>query len=474
VTLFVFLVAAAGGAGAALALRYRLASVAGVGAAALAGCSLVALFMSAGTTLAIGDAHLLVTPYARWFVLAASGALLVAQVAALANGGPRNLALASLAGLGAAAAAVTLTETAPALLAVTAAGLAGVITTMGSSVSMPTLRVAADGLRLLALAGLLGLAGVAVVGAAAAHPSPELVGAGVLAVGAGAAVRLGAVPLHIPAARLVESARLAAVPLVAAWLPAAFALIALGWMETTVGATGAATPVAHLVLAVVGAVTVALAGTVALLDDDLARLLGYGLIADGGFVILAAASSDPAVFPAARTWLVCMGFSRSVMAAALLALQGSLGTRHIGELSGWLRRMPLTGLALLAAAIVGVGLPTMLPFEARRTLAVSALGEPLGWAALAFGALPLLGLARLAVVGMREPGLAVAEARGELAIERPDPSLPPRERLLAVWRLDRVPIAAGVTLLLALLALATAFGVGDLAGAAAAAAAAAP
>jgi formate hydrogenlyase subunit 3/multisubunit Na+/H+ antiporter MnhD subunit len=426
--------------------------------------------MPVGTTLAIGDAHLLVTPYARWFMLAAAGALLVAQVAAMANGGPRNLALASLAGLGAAAAGVTLTEAAPAMLAVTAAGLAGVIATLGNSVSMPTLRVAADGLRLLALAGLLGLAGVAVVGGAAAHASPELVGAGVLAVGAAAAVRLGAVPAHIPAARLVESARLAAVPLVAAWLPAAFAVIGLGWMETTVSATGATTPVAHLVLATVGAVTIALAGTVALLDDDLARLLGYGLIADGGFVILAAASSDPAVFPAARTWIVCMGLSRSVMAAALLSLQGSLGTRHVGELSGWLRRMPLTGLALLAAAIVSVGLPTMLPFEARRTLAVSALGEPLGLAALAFGALPLLGSVRLAWVGVREPGLAVAEARGELAIERPAASLPPRERILALWRLDRVPIAGGLTLLLGLLALATAFGIGDLAGAAALAA----
>lgn len=465
-TLFIFLAAAAVGGGVALALRHRLSSVAGIGAATLALCCLLALFMPAGTALAVGDAHLLVTPYAQWLILAASGALLVAQIGGMANGGPRNLPLATLAGLGAATAAVTLTEAAPAILAVTAAGLAGVIATLGNSVSMPTLRVAADGLRLLALAGLLGLAGIAIVGAAAADLAPELVGAGVLAVGAAVAVRLGAVPVHMPAARLVESARLAAVPLVAIWLPIAFAAIGLGWMETTLNATGAATPVAHLVLAVVGGVTIALAGAVALLDDDLARLLGYGLIADGGFVMLTAASSDPAVFGAARIWLICMALSRTVMAAALLSLQGSLGTRHVRELGGWLRRMPLTGASLLAAGIVGVGLPTTLPFEARRLLAVSALGEPLGLLALAFGALPLVGLARLAWVGVQAPDLAVAEARGELVFERPDSSLPPRERVVALWRLDRVPIAAAVTLLLGLLTVATAFGIGDLAGAA--------
>jgi formate hydrogenlyase subunit 3/multisubunit Na+/H+ antiporter MnhD subunit len=468
-TLFLFLAAAAGGAGATLALRYRLPSVAGIAVVALAVCGLLALLMPPGAALAVGDAQLIAGPYARWFLLAASGALLVAQVAGAANGAPRNLPLAALAGLGTVAAAVTVTEPAAAMLAVSAAGLAGIIAALGNSVSMPTLRVAADGLRLVALAGLLGLAGIALVGTAAAHPTPEMVGTGVLAVGAAAAVRLGAVPLHIPAARLVEMARLAAVPLVAAWLPAAFALICMGWVGTTLGATGAATPLAHLALALVGAVTIAVAGVVALLDDDLGRLLGYGLIADGGFVILAAASSEPAVFPAVRTWLVFMGLSRTVMAAALLSLHGSFGTRHVGELSGWLRRMPLTGLALLTAALVGVGLPTMLPFEARRTLAVGAFGEPLGLLALAFGALPLLGLARLAWVGVNAPGPAVAEARGEWPLERPDGSLPPRERLVALWRLDRVPIAAGVALLLGLLAVAAAFGVGDLAGAAAAA-----
>jgi len=132
--------------------------------------------------------------------------------------------------------------------------------------------------------------------------------------------------------------------------------------------------------------------------------------------------------------------------------------------------MPLTGLALLAAALVGVGLPTMLPFEARRTLAVLALGDGLGLAALALGALPLVGLARLLQVGIRPPGPAVAAATGEWPLRIPDAAVPIVKRLAMAWRLDRVPIASAVTLLLGLIGLLVAFGVGDLAGAAARAA----
>jgi len=472
-TLLLILLVAAGGVGATLALRRRPSVVGAVGVIALAICSVVALVMPAGATLAVGEAHLLLTPYARWFIVATTGALLAAQVVGAAHGSPRNLPLAGLAGTGALVAAVTITSPPAAMLAVTAAGLAGVVATLGEPISMPTLRVAADGLRLVALAGLLGVTAMALVGTAPALPTPELVGTAILAVAAAMAVRLGAVPMHIPTARLVETARLAAVPLVAAWLPAALALIGLGWVETTVATTGGATaggaaaPFVHVALATVGALTIAVASTVALLDDDLARLLGYGLVADGGFAILAVASSDPGAFAAARTWLIFFGLSRTVMAAALLGLERTFGTRRVGELGGWLRRMPMTGLALLAAALVGVGLPTMLPFEARRTLAVVALGDGLGLAVLVLGALPLLGLARLARIGIRPPGPAVAAARGEWPLQRPDAGPSIRVRLLAVWRLDGVPIASTVTLLLGLVAIAAAIGVGDLAGASA-------
>jgi len=467
--LFSVLVIAAAGAGATLALRHRPAPSAVVGLLALAAICAVAAFVPVGEALNVGDAHLVASPFARWFIVAAAGALFAIELTGLLHGSLRQLPLAALAGTGAVAAALTLTEPAAAMLAVTAAGLLGLIATLGRPVAMPSLRVTADGLRLGAVTGLLGLAGIALVGPDGTHLPAQTIGAGILAVGAATAVRLGAVPLHIPTARLVATARLAAVPLVAAWLPAAFAAVGLAWIETTAATTGAATPTAHLALAVVGAATIALAGVVALLDDDLARLIGYGLIADGGFVVLAAASADPAVFPAARIWLISMGLSRTVMVGAIVGLEGAFGTRRVRELGGWLRRMPMTGAALIAVALVGVGLPTMLPFEARRTLAVLALGEGVGVAALALGALPILGLVRLFWVGLRPPSAAVAEADAELPLRRPDGGLAGRARLIAAWQLNGTAIASAATLLLGLLALGAAVGIGDLGGAASAA-----
>ncbi|MGH2408446.1 MAG: proton-conducting transporter membrane subunit [Candidatus Limnocylindrales bacterium] len=468
--LFAVFIVIAAGVATALVWQPRQALVAGVAIAVLATCCLLFLIMASGETLGLGGAQLVATPFARFFLVTAAAGFLTAVLVGAAHGAPRNLALAALTGLAALTAALTVTDPAAALLAVTAAGLAGLVATVGEPVSMPMLRVAADGLKLAAVAGLLGMAGIALVGNVAGAPASQMVGTGVLAVGAAVAVRLGAAPAHIPAARLVETARLAAIPLVAVWLPAGFAVVGLSWMESIVVGTAASTPIAHLTLAVVGAIAIGLAGAVALLDDDLGRLLGYGLIADGGFVVLATASSDPAAFAAARTWLVCLGISRTVMAASVLALEGTFATRRVRDLNGWLRRMPVTGLALLLAALVGVGLPTMLPFEARRTLAVLALGDGFGLVVLLLGALPLLGLARLAWVGLRPPGAAVTANRGEWPVQLPDRALPVRRRLQLAWQLDRLPITSVAVLLLGLISLLIAFGIGDLTGAAAAAA----
>jgi len=201
-------------------------------------------------------------------------------------------------------------------------------------------------------------------------------------------------------------------------------------------------------------------------------------VADGGFVLLALAGTDPAVWPAARTWLLCLALSRTVMALAILGLEGADGTRRGRELHGWLRRTPSLGIALAIAVLVGIGLPGMLPFEARRTLAVLAVGEPLGALVLVLGALPLLPLARLAWVGAQAPGPAVAAGRSERPVMLPadEREAPTAWRARArqivrsaalAWQLDRVPIASAVTGLLALAALAVALGVGGLAEAAA-------
>jgi formate hydrogenlyase subunit 3/multisubunit Na+/H+ antiporter MnhD subunit len=481
--LALLIVAAIGAAGTFLA-RGRAGVAAGVGIAALAAFVIAAVAMPDDATLAVGAAQLVVTPYARLWLIAAAVALLAAELVGRVHGGQRDPSFAALGGLGVAAVALTATDAAAAVLAVTAAGCLGLVATLGGPVTMPTLRVSADGLRGVAVAGAGALLAVAWIGDDAIFLSSGAVAAGVLLMAAALALRLGAVPLHVPLARFVETARLVAVPLVAAWLPAAFAIVGLGWAQLVPAPAAGDLAGARLIVALVAVVTIVAASIVVMLDDDLARVLGYGLVADGGFVLLALAGTDPAVWPAARTWLLCLALSRTVMALAILGLEGANGTRRGRELHGWLRRTPSLGVALTVAVLVGIGLPGMLPFEARRTLAVLAVGEPLGALVLVLGALPLLPLARLAWVGAQAPGPAVAAGRSERPAMPPAGETEPptarlaRARLLArgrlivrraavAWQLDRVPIASAVTGLLALAALAVALGVGGLAEAAA-------
>ena len=55
----------------------------------------------------------------------------------------------------------------------------------------------------------------------------------------------------------------------------------------------------------VGVLTIALASAVVLIDDDLVRWLGYGIIADGGFVLLALAGDSIGAIASGLAWLVC-------------------------------------------------------------------------------------------------------------------------------------------------------------------------
>ena len=475
--LALLVVAAAGAAGTFLA-RGRAAMAAGVGIAALAVFAVTAAAMPPDATLSVGAAQLVVTPYARLWLTAAAVALLAVEVVSQVHGGQRDLPFAALGGLGAAAVALTVTDAAAAVLAVTAAGCLGLVATLGGHVTMPTLRVSADGLRGVAVAGAGAVLAVAWIGDDAIFLSSGAVAVGVLLMAAALALRLGAVPLHVPLARLVETARLVAVPLAAAWLPATFAIVGLGWAQLVPAPVAGDLAGPRLIVALVAVVTIAAASVVEILDDDLARILGYGLVADGGFVLLALAAADPAVWPAARTWLLCLALSRTVMTLAILGLDGAHGTRRVRELHGWLRRTPSLGIALAASVLVGIGLPGMLPFEARRTLAVLAVGEPLGALVLILGALPLLPLARLAWVGVQVPGPAVAAGGSERPVMPPADATKPSTARLAgartivrraalAWQLDRVPIASAMTGLLALAALAVALGVGGLAEAAA-------
>ena len=396
-------------------------------------------------SLGVGSTSLEADPYVRLFLVAAALALLVSQVVGLAHGWQRELPLATLGALGLVGIALTVGTPAAAMLTVAATGTFVVIASLERAISMPAVRAAAAGFRLAAIAGFMGLVAMAITGMDPIFVAPDVLAGATLLMAAAVALRIGAIPLHAPVARLIERARTAALPLLAAWVPAAFAVVALGWTSSIV-ALGATTPIVVVVMAF-GVMTIALASAVVIIDDDLIRWLGYGVIADGGFVLLALAGDSTSAISAGLVWLVCFAIARSIMACVVLGFQGAFDARRTRELEGWLRRMPLLGLALLASLVVAFGVPGTLSWQVRLDLAQGALGEPLGTALVAVALLPLLPVARLAWTGIRPLGAIVAAGGSERFAVPPRAEVPLEAPTAAVQRsmlavpTDEVPLA---------------------------------
>ena len=410
-TLFVFFLAAAAGGGGVVAIRERPKVAAAIGLVATVVCLLATVAMPASTSLAIGSTTLQVDAYVRLFLVAASVGLLVSQVVGLAHGWQRELPLATLGALGLIGVALTVGTPAAAMLTVAAAGTFVVIASLERAVSMPAVRAAASGFRLAVIAGFMGLVAMAITGDDPIFVSPDVLAGATLLMAAAVAIRIGAIPVHAPLARLIERAKTAALPLLAAWVPAAFAVVALGWTASIV-ALGTTTPISIVVMAV-GLLTITLASAVVLIDDDLVRWLGYGIIADGGFVLLALAGDSLDAIASGLAWLVCFALARTIAACVILGLQGAYDARRTRELEGWLRRTPLMGAALVGALIIGFGVPGTLTWRVRLDLAQDALGEPLGLVLVLVALLPLLPMARLAWVGVLRPGDVVAAGTSE-------------------------------------------------------------
>ena len=123
-----------------------------------------------------------------------------------------------------------------AVVAATAGGLAGVLVAAPIGAAARAAVVGTRELRALAVAGTLSILATAWL----ARPLGDLVsvpavfGAAYLAFAAAVAIRFGAIPFHLWAARVADAAPGVALPLLMAWGPAAFAAVALVWIDQSV------------------------------------------------------------------------------------------------------------------------------------------------------------------------------------------------------------------------------------------------
>ena len=286
-------------------------------------------------------------------------------------------------------------------------------------------------------------------------------GLALLAVAAAVVVRLGAIPAHVWAARFTEALPASAVPPLLGWGAAAFALVALGWVDLTITSTGASLGPERTVVAVVAAASIVLGGLAGILHDDIEHALAYAIVQDAGVALLAFATLASASASAGRDWIVAAVAVKSGLAAWVLVTRSTFRTHRRHDLGGWARRSPLLGLALLLVLIGAVGLPGMAAFDARADLVRLALPGPIGVLVLVTAFAPLAVLGRLLVSGVDAMAEPVREAthvaprlQGRADGWADDRS--PVRLVPAAIRANRQPLAAAAAVLVAFVGLAVA------------------
>jgi formate hydrogenlyase subunit 3/multisubunit Na+/H+ antiporter MnhD subunit len=404
------------------------------------------------------------TAFARVFLMIGSVAGVLLCLVALTSSLPRTLPGATLVGLGGAALALGVVDTGTAVAAATAGAVVGILLTLIQPVSERGLIVAARELRALVVAGALGLAATAAVAGplAAVRLNPELIGLAYLAFAVAVAIRLGAIPFHMWAARVADAAPEVGLPLIMAWGPAAFAAVALAWADGAVAPLGQPLGLERFLIVVIGAVSIGLGTAAAAAHDDLEHIVGYSIVADAGIILLGIAVLDPAAWEPTRLWLLAFVAGKSAFAAWAAAMRATFGSHRLSELRGWARRAPVLALALAAIVVGGVGWPGMAIFTARASLINLAVDGPLANALLAAALASLLYYGRLFVTGFLAPSPAVLagpDTRVEARVGPPGPFSPAfLDDARAVWAANRTAVAGAIVLVLASVSLAVAGG----------------
>ena len=129
------------------------------------------------------------------------------------------------------------------------------------------------------------------------------------------AIRFGAIPFHLWAARLTDVVPETALPILTALAPAALAIVALAWTDASVAPLLVDLGPARAIVLAIAIASIVLAAIAAFVQDDLEHIVGYSIVGDAGVVMLALAALDPEAWAPARTWILAFVVARSAFAA---------------------------------------------------------------------------------------------------------------------------------------------------------------
>jgi NADH:ubiquinone oxidoreductase subunit 2 (subunit N) len=409
VTVLPFLAITFGAAAASLSTRSNRRLSAWVGVVGLLAAAAAAARISPEDSLTVGGAVIAGSDYLRLFALLGSLVSLALVLLGLLENTHRNAPGVLLAGIGTATLALALSDPRIAVLAATAGGLVGILVTISRPATARSVVVASRELRALSIAGVLAILATAWIARPLGEFAsvPEVFGFAYVGFAVAVAIRFGAIPFHFWAARLADAAPEITLPMLMAWGPAAFAIVALAWADQSVAPLLLPLTAERIAIIVVGAVSAVLGLLAAWIQDDLEHVVGYTIIADAGIAILGLAALDPAAWEPARTWILVFIVVRSAFAAWAVSVRVAFGTRRISELSGWAVRAPLLGLTLGVVALAAIGWPGLAAWNARSSLVDLTLPGPLGVVVIVAGVAQVAIYGRLLYVGLSRPSDAV-------------------------------------------------------------------
>ncbi len=456
----VYVVVTLGLSGLAIVLRARQRWVIAAALAGLVLAVIAALAIDPAQAVAVGDGGLVTGAYLRLFLILASLVGLGLTIAGLAAGTQRDAPAVTLAILGVAALTLGLADPRVAVLAATAGGLVGVLVTLGPPDRRAAATLGIIETRAVVVAGALAIAATAWLGRDLSHleAKPVVFGLAYLAFVAAVAMRFGAIPFHLWAARLTDVVPETALPVLTALAPASLAVVALAWIDTSVVPLGLdLTPERTVVLSIAIA-SIVLAAVAAFVQDDIEHILGYSIVADAGVIILALAALTPEVSAAGRTWILAFVVARAALAAWTAGVLTGFRTGRVADLRGWARRSPILAIGFGLILVATVGLPGFASFDARAAVVGLSLFEPVTTIVRIATLAPVLYYGRLLAIGLLAPdriGEPIEPWRPQVA--RPDVTAM-RRWFAATWWTNRAFTTASIAFLLGGLALITAIG----------------
>ena len=459
-SLVLFVVVTMAFTGLALGLRARPRLATGIALIGLVTAIVVAVAIVPGQLTVVGGGALATSAYLRLFLIFGSVIGFALAVSGLAGGSRRDAPTVTLGILASVGLTLGLLDPRAAVLVATAGGLFGVLVTLVPNGGRAGATIGIRESRAVAVAGALAIAATAWFGRdlSGLTAQPVVFGLAYLGFAVAVALRFGAIPFHLWAARLADVVPETALPNLTAYAPASLALVALAWIDLSVAPIAQDLGPDRLVVIAIAVASIVLAAVAAFVQDDIEHILGYSIIGDAGVVILALAAIGPDTWGPTRTWILAFVIARSAFAAWVAGVRAGFWTGRVADLRGWALRSPLLTVAFGLVVVASVGFPGLAAFDARTEIVQGALTGPLTPVVLVATLAPIAYYGRLLVIGFLRPDRVLEPVDAWRPVVKPLDLTAVRPWLSTTWDANRAFSTGAIALVLAVMALATAGG----------------